>query len=244
MRQALASDNEVFVSRLARQLSVSEMTIRRDIRVLESKGEVIRTHGGAALAKRLTFEFTFRNQQNNNQANKTAIGARAVKEVKDGDIIMLDTGTTTLEIARQLKTKKNITIITTSLAIVSELQFSPDIKVVLLGGYLRSGSPDMCGPLTEDNIKRFRADIAFVGADGVDAGGNTFTNSIEVANLSREMAKNSSKVIVVSDSSKVGKSSLVKMMSPGDYDLMITDKHIQSKLLRKLKKKVNVKQAS
>ncbi len=240
IRDELSKQQEVSIEKLAVEFGVTIMTIHRDFDFLESQNEIIKTHGGATMAKRLTFEFAFRGQQNMHHQSKKAIAIAASKEVKDGDSIMLDTGTTTLEIARGLKGKKNITIITTSLAIVSELQFEEDIQVVFLGGYLRSGSPDMHGPLTEDNIEKFRADIAFIGADGVDCDADTFTDNLEVSSLSRRMAKNSSKVIVVSDSSKMGRESMVKVLSPHDYDMIITDDGINQKTLQKLRKKVKV----
>lgn len=241
IREELSRQQEVSIENLADKFGVTTMTIHRDFDFLESGGEIVKTQGGATMAKRLTFEFAFRGQQNMHRESKQAIAVWASKEVKDGNTIMLDTGTTTLEIARYLKEKKNITIITTSLAIVSELQFADNIQVVFLGGYLRSGSPDMHGPLTEDNIEKFRADIAFIGADGVDCDGNTFTDNLEVASLSRRMAKNSSKVIVVSDSSKLGRESMVKVLGGGDYDMIITDSGVSEKALCKLKKKVKVK---
>jgi len=240
IRDDLSRQQDVSIENLADKFGVTIMTIHRDLDFLESNGEIIKTHGGATMAKRFTFEFAFRGQQNKHHDCKKAIAVRAIKEVKDGDIIMLDTGTTTLEVARFLKVKKAITIITTSLAIVSELQFAEGIQVVFLGGYLRSGSPDMHGPLTEDNIEKFRADIAFVGADGVDREANTFTDNLEVANLSKRMAKNSSKVVVVSDSSKVCRESMVKVLSGADYDMLITDSGVGVKNLDRLKKKVDV----
>lgn len=240
IRDELSRQQEVSIETLADKFCVTIMTIHRDFDFLESQSEIVRTHGGATMAKRLTFEFAFRGQQNMHHQSKKAIAVCAGKEVKDGNTIMLDTGTTTLEIARCLKAKKNITIITTSLAIVSELQFAEGIQVIFLGGYLRSGSPDMHGPLTEDNIEKFRADIAFIGADGVGCDADTFTDNLEVSSLSRRMAKNSSKVFVVSDSSKLGRESMVKVLSPADYDMIITDNGVSDQILHKLKKKVKV----
>jgi DeoR/GlpR family transcriptional regulator of sugar metabolism len=235
IRQQLASHGEVVVSKLASEFDVSEMTVRRDIEMLELQGEVIRTHGGAALARRLTFEFTFMANQQKNLEQKHVIAAKAIKHISDGQVILLDTGTTTLEIARALVSKRKVTVITTSLAIVSELQFVDDIETILLGGFLRKGSPDIHGPLTEDNIEHFRTNIAFIGADGIDLNGNTFTDDLRIAALSRRMAKNADKVVVVSDSSKIGRKSMCKVLSPDEYDLIITDSNAGDKLLKQLK---------
>lgn len=234
IRQQLLEKGEVLSDELVKQFHVSFMTVHRDLDILEKSGEVIKTHGGATAAKRLTFEFSFRNQVSNCQRQKEAIAQKAVGIIKRGDVVMLDTGTTTLEVAKQLKGKEGITVITTSLAIVSELQFAEGIEVVLLGGYLRSGSPDIHGPLTEDNIERFRTNVVFIGADGIDLNGSTFTDDLRIATLSRRMAKNADKVVVVSDSSKIGRKSMCKVLSPDEYDLIITDSHIGRKALDQL----------
>jgi DeoR/GlpR family transcriptional regulator of sugar metabolism len=235
IRQQLATNGEVFIAELAKRCGVSEMTVRRDIDMLEAQGEVIRTHGGAASAKRLTFEFTFRTNQQKNLNAKRAIAIAALKHISDGQVVLLDTGTTTLELARLIAVQRKVTIITTSLAIVSELQFVNDIETILLGGFLRKGSPDIHGPLTEENIERFRTDIAFIGADGIDLNGNTFTDDLRIATLSRCMAKNADKVVIVSDSSKIGRKSMCKMLSADEYNLIITDSNTGDKLLKQLK---------
>jgi len=235
IRHQLVEKGEVLIDEMVKRFGVSFMTVHRDLDILAKTGEIIKTHGGATAAKRLTFEFSFRNQISNYQERKEAIARKAVDIVKPGDVVMLDTGTTTLEIAKQLKNKKDITVITTSLAIVSELQFIDQIEVVLLGGSLRSGSPDLHGPLAEENIEQFRTHIAFIGADGIDLNGNTFTNDLRIANLSRRMAKNANRVIVVSDSSKFGRKSMCKVLSSDEYDLIITDSDVNKTIRNRFK---------
>lgn len=241
IRGKLLDGEEVSIEKLARRFGVSGMTVRRDLEVLESRGDVIRTHGGAAPAKRLTFEFSFRNKQNKNIEQKSRIARQAAKHVKAGRVIMLDTGTTTLQIAEELTGKENITIITTSLAIVSKVQFAPNIEVVLLGGFLRGGSPDLHGPLTEQNVELFRTDVAFMGADAVDGIGNTYTDDLRVANLDKKMAANAKKVIVVADSSKFGRAAMCRVLGPGDYDMLITDSAVDKKIAKDLaRRKINI----
>lgn len=235
IRQQLASDGEVFIAKLAKQFRVSEMTVRRDIDLLESQGEALRTHGGAASAKRLTFEFTFKANQQKNIEAKRAIAAKALEHIKDGDVVLLDTGTTTLELAKLIAAKRKVTVITTSLAIVSVLQFVEDVETILLGGFLRKGSPDIHGPLTEENIERFRTNIAFIGADGIDLNGNTFTDDLRIATLSRCMAKSADRVFIVSDSSKFGRKAMCKVLSSDEYDLIITYSNAGDTLLKQLK---------
>jgi DeoR family fructose operon transcriptional repressor len=244
IREALLCSREVTIDALAQQLKVSSMTIRRDLEQLENQGDIIRTYGGAALAQRLTFEFSFRDQQNNNIVRKQAISQRAAAMVQDGQVIMLDTGTTTLQIAQALAGKQDVTLITTSLAIVSKLQFAEGIKIVLLGGFLRGGSPDLHGPLTEQNVEQFKTDIAFMGADAIDGQGTTYTRDLEVLNLDRKMAANAARVVVVADSSKFGKSDMCKVLGSEEYDLILTDARINKTLLKQLRrKKIKIKLA-
>jgi DeoR/GlpR family transcriptional regulator of sugar metabolism len=232
IRQQLSSNGEVFIAKLAKHFGVSEMTVRRDIDMLESQGEVIRTHGGAAMAKRLIFEFTFRANQQKNLDAKRAIAAAALKHISDGQVVLLDTGTTTLELARLIAAKRKITVITTSLAIVSELQFVNDIETILLGGFLRKGSPDIHGSLTEQNLAQFKCDIAFVGADAVDSNGTTYTDDLRVLNLDRQMAQCATKVVVLADSSKFGKRGMCRVFIPKEYHVLITDSGLDTRLIK------------
>ncbi len=237
MRHELLKADEISIDELAGRFEVSGMTVRRDLELLESRGDVIRTHGGAALAKRLTFEFSFREKQNRNGGAKSRIAERAAGHIEDGQVVILDTGTTTLEIARRIMGRRNVTVITTSLAIVSALQFAAGVRVVLLGGFLRGGSPDLHGPLTEQNIEMFRADLAFMGADAVDLDGNTYADDLQVVNLDRKMAANAARVIVVADSSKFGRTGMCRIFSPSDYSLIVSDVGIGADVLKRLSKK-------
>jgi DeoR/GlpR family transcriptional regulator of sugar metabolism len=223
IRQELLQAKEVSIEALAGRFDVSGMTVRRDLELLEARGDVVRTHGGAAFAQRLTFEFSFREKQNRNRLAKSRIAECAAGHIEDSQVVFLDTGTTTLEIARRLMRCRNVTVITTSLAIVSVLQFAPGVRIVLLGGFLRGGSPDLHGPLTEQNIEMFRADVAFMGADAVDEDGNTYADDLQVVNLDRKMATHAAQVIVVADSSKFGRTGMCRVFGTEDYDLIVSD---------------------
>lgn len=237
IRQELLRADEVSIEALAARFGVSGMTVRRDLELLESRGDVIRTHGGAALARRLTFEFSFREKQDKNSRQKAQIARQAAGYVRDGQVIMLDTGTTTLEIARQLVGRHNVTVITTSLAIVSALQFAAGVRIVLLGGFLRGGSPDLHGPLTEQNVEMFRSAIAFMGADAIDLDGNTYADDLQLVNLDRKMAAHAAKVVVVADAGKFGSNGMCRVFGPEDYDFIISDSGIGKDVLTRFAKK-------
>jgi DeoR family transcriptional regulator of aga operon len=232
IRQELRKADEVSIEELAGRFEVSGMTIRRDLELLQSRGDAVRTHGGAALAQRLTFEFSFRERQNTNRAQKARIARQAIRYLANGQVVMLDTGTTTLEIARAMIEYQNVTVITTSLAIVSALQFAAGVRTVLLGGFLRGGSPDLHGPLAEQNADMFRADVAFLGTDAVDPDGNTYADDLRVVGLDRKMAANATRVIVVADSSKFGRRGMCRVLGPQEYDSIISDAGIDAETVK------------
>ncbi len=226
------------VETLASQFGVSGMTIRRDLQVLAEAGRVIRTHGGAALGDRVTFEFRFLERMQTAAAAKEAIAHAAAKHVEGARSILLDSGTTTVALAKVLRERRDLTIITTSLPIASVLQHCEAISVLLLGGVLRRDAPDLCGELTEANLEDLRADVAFIGADGVDAKGNVYNASLTVGRMLRGMAASASRVFVVADSTKIGRTALMRFGNVADWDGLITDRGLsrsQAGALRRAK---------
>ena len=237
IRKALSCLSEVSIKDLSEEAGVSEITIRRDLELLKSQGEIIISRGIVTSAKRLTFDFTFGSKQQRNHTQKVAIAKKAIDNINDGDVVILDTGTTTLEIARHLIGRRKVKVITTSLAIVSELQFAEDIELILLGGQLRHGSPDLYGHLTEKCLSFLKSDIAFVGADAIDSLANTYTNDLRRLGVDRKITECSKKIIVVADSSKLDQSSMCKVFSNKDYELLITDSGAEDTFVQKLLKK-------
>lgn len=215
--------SECSVDLLIKEFGVSGMTIRRDLQELANEGKIIRTHGGATSAQKVTFEFNFLNRSQNNSKEKVIIATKAAELVGNARIIMLGAGTTTLELARHLKGIDGLTIITTSLPIASELQFCDKIEVLLLGGFLRQGSPDLTGALTESNLESLHADIAFLGADAIDQSGGIYDNEISVGNMLKRMVSASSSVYAVADHTKIGKKALTKYSSLSAWNGLITD---------------------
>jgi DeoR family fructose operon transcriptional repressor len=233
----IAESGECSIEQLARELGVSDMTIRRDLEVLSRNGKVIRTHGGAVRAERVSFEFEFLKRSEENQAAKEAIARLAATKVKDGQSVLLDSGTTTLTLAVELRSKQNLTVVTTALPIASALQFCPQIEMLLLGGYVRASSPDLGGALTESNLETLCADVAFIGTYGIDSKGAVYQNTPEVARLVSKMVKAAKDVYVVADSSKFNKSALCRFGRLQDYTGLITDRGADSKFVAALKKK-------
>lgn len=216
------SDGEYSVEKLAERFGVSGMTIRRDLQVLAEEGKIVRTHGGAVPAQQVSFEFQFLARVKENESAKRAIATAAAELVGEGQSVMLDSGTTTLALAQQLRQRQSLTVITTSLPIAAALQDWGQIQVLLLGGYLRRGTPDLAGALTEANLEGLRADVAFVGADGVDLKGGVYNESLEIARMLTRMAAAASRVYVVADASKLGRTALARFGDARQWQGLIT----------------------
>ena len=219
----LQANGECSVEDLAQNFGVSTMTIRRDLTALAESGRVIRTHGGAAPAEAVMFEFQFLRRAKQNAAAKDRIGAAAAQLVRDGQSVLLDSGTTTLCIARHLRERHNLTVITTSLPIASVLQHAAGVQTLLLGGYVRREAPDLQGSLTESNIESLRADVAFIGADGIDENGTCYNTSLNVARLLVRMIRAARQVYVVADANKLGRIALASFGQLADFAGLITD---------------------
>ena len=236
IRELIANDLPFTVSELAQDFAVSEMTIHRDLNKLEQEGHIKRFHGGALAAEKMAFEFDFATRRDANAAAKKAIAKQAVKLVVPGQVIILDTGTTTLELAILIKELENITVITPSIAVASVLQFSTGIQTILLGGTIRKGNPDLTGTITEKVLDMFMADIAFQGADGIGLNGEMFNTDVQIASVDQKMRKRAHKTYILCDSSKIGKTELAYNGSLSEAEAFITDSKIKKDQLSSLKK--------
>jgi DeoR family fructose operon transcriptional repressor len=207
---------------LAAQFHVSDMTIRRDLSLLETRGDLSRTHGGAVSSRAGIIEFAFKEKERLCAAEKQAIAAEAASLVRPGMTITLDTGTTTLEVARRVAGTRRLTVLTSSLPIASVLYASEGIDLILLGGQARKGIPDLWGRLTEENLKRFRVDMAIIGADGANREG-LYTTDMNVARVSEAMLAGARRRVAVIDHRKFESAHFVKFASWGAIDRVITD---------------------
>lgn len=235
LRDVLRVHGEASVAVLAEELGVSEMTLRRDLDRLESAGYVRRTHGGAVPAERLGFEFDFLARRQSNQKAKRAIAEAALKLIEPGNVVLLDAGTTTLELACLLRNVSGVVVVTPSLAVAAELQFADGIKTILLGGVLRRGSPDLTGEVTEAALETLAVDIAFQGSDGVGLDGMLYTDDLGVARVDRTIRQRAGRTYVLADSTKVGRSALACHGELSEMSGWITDSGIQPEHLKVLR---------
>ncbi len=221
--EILQDQGECSIDSLAEKFGTSGMTVRRDLQALADLGRVIRTHGGARLASGVNFEFAFLQRTKLAQKEKKAIGKLAADLIQEGQSVILDSGTTTLAIAEHLKLRRNIKVVTTSLPIASMLQFNESIEINLLGGQLRAGTPDLSGAITLANLEMLHTDLAFVGADAIDASGAAYTDSADLVVMLSKMAQAAGKAYVVADSSKLNRTALWKIFPLKKVAGLITD---------------------
>lgn len=221
----ITEKGEVFVPDLSKRFSVSEVTIRNDLDQLERKNMLIRAHGGAlkhessgvALDQRLSDKSRINFQE------KMRIGAMAASLVKESDTIIVDSGSTTAELVRNLPDYEDLTVITNALNIANQLISRPSINMIMPGGYLRKNSLSLVGPLAEKSLRNFNVDKVFLGVDGFDSRQGIFTPNVEEARLNEIMIEISKEVILLADSSKFKRRSFAFICSLEQIDKVITD---------------------
>jgi DeoR family transcriptional regulator, aga operon transcriptional repressor len=229
----LNSKGRVSVNELSRLFNVSEVTIRNDLSHLENKGLLIKSRGGAIKSQRVGIDQQLNEKTKLNSKEKQLIGKKASEIIKDGDTIIIDSGTTTVEVAKNLGEIRNLTVITNALNIASQL-IRNEIRVILLGGMLRNSSLSLIGPVAENSLKSFHCDKCFIGLDGIDSQSGIFTPNPEEANLNRMMIEASKEVIIVTDSSKFKRKSFAFISPLSKIDIVITDSKIPEDELKNL----------
>jgi DeoR family transcriptional regulator, aga operon transcriptional repressor len=236
IHELLRRDGRVVVVDLARQFHTSQVTIRKDLDVLHVKGLIHRTHGGALPARDGALEDpTLREKEKLHRKEKLQIAAAAVSMVSEGQVVILDSGTTTTAIARALRNFRNLTIITNSVNIAAELSGSA-VEVILSGGNLRKNSFSLVGPIAEETLHKLHADILFLGVDGFDVQYGISTPNLLESKVNRTMIEISKVSVAVCDSSKFGKLSLSLIAPPSSLQRVITDSGIPKADLGALKK--------
>lgn len=223
------------VGQLSRELGISQITIRKDLDYLQSKGLIQRTHGGALrLQSGALFDPSLQEKQRQHSQEKQRIAAAAVKVVQEGQCIMLDSGTTTTAIAHALKQFSQLTVITNAVNIAVDLA-GTDFEVILIGGTLRKNSFSLVGPLAEDVLEEMHADILFLGVDGFDPEiGLTTPNFLE-SRVNRAMVKAAGQVVAVCDSTKFNRRSLSRIVPLSAIHCVITDKDLSEKIAETLR---------
>jgi DeoR family transcriptional regulator, aga operon transcriptional repressor len=234
--ELLNRDGRVLVADLARHFETSQVTIRKDLESLHAQGRAHRTHGGALPAQGSALEDpTLKQKEKLHRKEKLQIANAAARMVKEGQVVVLDSGTTTTAIALALRRHKNLTIITNAVNIAAELAGS-EFEVILTGGTLRRNSFSLVGPVAEETLRKLNADILFLGVDGFDVHYGLSTPNLLEAKVNRAMIEVARVTVAVCDSSKFGKRSLSSIAPPTAVHHLITDRGIPKSDLASLKK--------
>lgn len=234
----LDAKGQVTVSELSNLFSISEVTIRNDLDHLEKQNMLIRARGGAIKIKfqRMGIDLSISDKQKEFLKEKQLIAKEAVKLIEDGDTIVLDSGTTTTEIAKNLGQFTNLTIITNALNIASILSEYEGVNIFMPGGSLRKKSLSLVGVLADENFEKFYCDKLFLGADGFDTTHGLSTPNSEEAHLNQVMMKIAKKVIVVADSRKFERRRFAFIGPVSHVDVVITDSGVTEEVKVRLEK--------
>ncbi len=214
------------VTEFAKQFQTSEVTIRSDLNFLEKQGCIRRCYGGARLNHQFDFEQPLNDKKRLNTTIKAAIGQYASGLVDDGDAIILDSGSTTEQIALHLNDKHNLVVMTNGIHIAYQLANQPSIQVMVSGGTLRSNSYSLYGVSGEDFLADYRYQTLFLGVDGFDKHAGITTPHTGEAAINRKMVQAAQRVIAVTDSSKFNRQSFCVIAGTHEIDMLITDSGI------------------
>jgi DeoR family transcriptional regulator, aga operon transcriptional repressor len=224
----VAERGSVDVNDLASALGVSGATVRRDLQALSSGRLLVRTHGGA-VAKLVVAG----DGSSHMAAEKRRIGAAAASLVDDGAVVGFTGGTTALEVARALAHRSDITFVTNAINIASELVGRPGLRLVVIGGIVRS-SFELVGPAAEAMLANYHLDIAFIGVDGLTPEEGCTTHDEMEAQTDLAFLRRSRRSIVVADSSKIGKVTFARICTVAQVDDIVTDRGVTGEQLRSL----------
>jgi DeoR family transcriptional regulator, aga operon transcriptional repressor len=223
MLNLIQRDGRALVAELSDALGISRITIRKDLDYLESKGLVQRTHGGALPPQGSTLlDLSLQEKEQKQFKEKQHIAIAAAALVQEGQCVLLDSGTTTTAIARELRRFTQLTVITNAVNIATELA-GTDFEVILTGGTLRKNSFSLVGPLAEDVLSEMHADILFLGVDGFDVNVGLMTPNYLESRVNRAMVHAASRVVAVCDSTKFTRRSLALIAPPKAIHTVITD---------------------
>ncbi len=229
----ISKNGSVQVDELAKMLDVSLMTIRRDLEKMKQEGKIDRCHGGAIVKR----EVPYTEKRVLETEGKHLIAEQSIRLIKKGQVVYLDAGTTTYEIAKRLMDIPNLTIITNDLEI-ARLLLESNANLLICGGLVQKSTGSMIGALANMMMDNLRVDIAFLGAQSIDDQYNVLTPTMDKAVMKQTICKNAKEKYLVVDSSKFGRQALIKINHLSDYTAVITNKSFtpeEEKKLRELR---------
>jgi len=221
--QIVRSAGRAKVNELTQLFNTSAVTIRNDLKELHQRGLVIRSHGGAMRPDSILREPPVHERLKEHFQEKQRIGERAAALIGDGETIILDSGTTTLEIARHLKKKQGLHVITNGVNIAAELLDARDVQTFIIGGTVRGESASITGRFSEEMFDQFSADKLFLSGAGCDLDFGVSGANLEETMVNRAMLRISREIILVADSSKFSKRSMTRIAPFSEIDTVISD---------------------
>lgn len=230
----------VEVEALAAAWGVQPITIRRDLDELAAQGLLIRVRGGGIRSERVKLEFSYNDRFQQHLGAKQAIARAAAAMVSPGQTVLLDTGSTTQLVARELAGREGLMIVTNSLAVGHELRGALGLQVVVLGGQARPGGIELVGPFTERLLSEIRADVAFLGADAVDPQSGFYAASPDVARVEELMIRAAGRAVVVAAAEKLRRRAFVRYARFQEVDCWVTSGEIEPAQRRRLRRVVEL----
>jgi len=213
------------VKELSKCFNVSRVTIRRDLDELVQRGLIIKIHGGAlSLNNNFSTEIPYERKFAQNVEAKKKIGQIAARMIEDNDVIILDAGSTTLEIATQLKPLKNVTVITNDLKIAMTLAHKPGITLIVTGGIQEKSVYTLTGPTAEEFFSKIRANKTFLGADAISLDYGITNRTFQEVSVKKSMIRSADEIILVADQSKLHKKVFAFLCELRDIDKIVIDK--------------------
>lgn len=221
--ETLQKEQRVLVAELSQEYGVTEETIRRDLDKLEKEGFVKKTYGGAVLNENSNIEMPLRTREKTNRKEKQTIAKLVASMIEEGDSIILDSSSTSLMVAQELKERKNLTVITNSLEVLIEFSKSKGVRVISTGGILKGSSLSLMGKNAEKTLENFYVDKAIVSCEGLDLKKGVTDSEETDADIKKSMISRSKKLILAADSTKFGKVSFAKVLDFRKGDILVTD---------------------
>lgn len=231
--ELLDCDGVVLVSKLSLDLGVTEETIRRDLEKLEKQDMLRRTHGGAVPFDESAYDLSLETRKRKNTDEKQKLAKAAVKFISPGDTIFLDAATTTFFIAKEIKSIHNLTVITNSMRVLTELAGLDTVKVIAIGGAV-SQNQSLVGNIAEQCIENYFANKMFFSSKGLTSQAGILDSNAEESGIKKKMMQNCSNIYYMCDSSKIGKVGFIKLANFTDIDAFITSADIDDALREKL----------
>jgi DeoR/GlpR family transcriptional regulator of sugar metabolism len=232
----LKDAGEVIIVDLVEEFGTSSMTIRRDLEFLEMEGLARRIRGGAISSLGRSFETPIALRAGTANRVKQNIGRAAADLIHENETVIIDVGTTTLELAKALTRNLKFTAITSSLQIASELSTKPEIRTIVTGGVLRTGEMSMIGSTAENTLSSFNCDTVFLGVGGISADSGLTEFNLEDAQVKQAAIKAARRCVVLADATKLGQVAFASVASADQIDVLITDAEPNNPVVRELEK--------